>query len=93
VKNYLVTGKIFLIFSICWGITPVHGADDELTIITNDVGSRIDLIARTTVNTEYSVVITFTTLDNLAPSTSQTLFNVKGKGDSYLMSLNYISFD
>jgi len=91
VKNYLVTGKIFLIFSICWGITPVHGADDELTIITNDVGSRIDLIARTTVNTEYSVVITFTTLDNLAPSTSQTLFNVKGKGDTYLMSLNYIS--
>ena len=76
-KNYLVTGKIFLIFSICWGITPVNGADDELTIITNDVGSRIDLIARTTVNTEYSVVITFTTLDNLAPSTSQTLFNVK----------------
>ena len=90
-KNYLVTGKIFLIFSICWGITPVHGTDDELTIITNDVGSRIDLTARTTVDSEYSVLITFNSLQNLSPSTSQTLFNVKGKGDTYLMSLNYIT--
>ncbi|MBT5717635.1 MAG: M23 family metallopeptidase [Opitutae bacterium] len=90
-KNYLVTGKIFLIFFICWGITPVHGADDEFTIITNDVGSRIDLTARTTVDSEYSVVITFNSFQNLSPSTTQTLYNVKGKGDTYLMSLNYIS--
>ena len=82
--------RILLIGSICLLSSFAYGADDELSIITNDTGSRIDLIARTTVDSEYSAEITFTTLYNLTPSTTQTLFNVTGKGDTYLLSLNYI---
>ena len=89
-SKFQIIIKILYIFSIFRVISSVHGADDELTIITNDTGSRIDLIARTTVDSEYSAEITFTTLYNLTPSTTQTLFNVSGKGDTYLLSLNYI---
>ena len=42
---------ILFISTLFLSILVLHGADDELTIITNDVGSRIDLIARTTVDT------------------------------------------
>jgi hypothetical protein len=70
---------ILFISTLALSISVLHGADDEFTIITNDVGSQIDLTARTTVDSEYSVVITFNSLQNLSPSTSQTLFNVKGR--------------
>ena len=73
-----------LIFFISWKLY----ADDEFIIYTAERNNQLDLIARTTVDSEYSVILDYSTITNLAPSTDQTLFNVKGIGDTYLLSLN-----
>ena len=73
-----------LIFFISWKLY----ADDEFIIYTAERNNQLDLIARTTVDSEYSVILNYSTITNLAPSTDQTLFNVKGIGDTYLLSLN-----
>ena len=71
------------IFFISWKLY----ADDEFIIYSAERNNQLDLIARTTVDSEYSVISNYSTITNLALSTDQTLFNVKG-GDTYLLSLN-----
>ena len=43
-------------------------------------------VATTTVDSPFCVLVTFTTLENVTPSTTQTLFNLSGKGQTTLLS-------
>jgi murein DD-endopeptidase MepM/ murein hydrolase activator NlpD len=68
-----------------------HGASDTLTAAFVDNTSSSDyfsdLVVTTTVDSLFCVLVTFTTLDNVTPSTTQTLFNLSGKGQTTLLSL------
>jgi murein DD-endopeptidase MepM/ murein hydrolase activator NlpD len=64
---------------------------DTLTVADADNTSSStyfsDLVATTTVDSKFCVLVTFTKLENVTPSTTQTLFNLSGKGQTTLLSL------
>jgi murein DD-endopeptidase MepM/ murein hydrolase activator NlpD len=69
-----------------------HGTSDALTaaLIDNTSSSAYfsDLVVTTTVDSLFCVLVTFTTLENVTPSTTQKLFNLSGKGQTTLLSLS-----
>ncbi len=69
-----------------------HGSSDTLTVdlVDNTSSSAYfsDLVATTAVDSLFCVLVTFTTLENVTPSTTQTLFNLSGKGQTTLLSLS-----
>ena len=69
-----------------------HAASDTLSIaLVDNLSSTAyfkDLVATTTVDTLFCVSVTFTTLENITPSTTQRLFNLSGKGQTTLLSLS-----
>ena len=83
---------ITLAFSILL-LLPRIGWGDELTGLTVEIkqasSTRFDVVATTTVNSQFSALISLT-LENLVPSTSQTLFNLSGIGQTTLLSLNKV---
>ena len=69
-----------------------HGSSDTLTVdlVDNTSSSAYfsDLVATTAVDSLFCVLVTFTTLENVTPSTTQALFNLSGKGQTTLLSLS-----
>ena len=74
-------------------LLPRIGWGDEPTGLTVEIketsSTRFDLIATTTVNSQFSALISLN-LENLVPSTSQTLFNLSGTGQTTLLSLDML---
>ena len=69
-----------------------HESGDTLTVglVDNTSSSAYfsDLVATTTVDSLFCVLVTLTTLENVTPSTTQTLFNLSGKGQTTLLSFS-----
>ena len=83
-KNSLFAA-LFLVFLV------VKAAEaGGLSVAIQDAGSsRFDVIASTTVNSQFSVLISLS-LNNLTASSSQTLFNLSGIGNTTLLTLSRI---
>jgi len=69
------------------------GWGDEISGLSLEIketgSSKFDLVATTTVNSQFSALISLT-LENLTPSTTQRLFNLSGVGQTTLLSMDRV---